>query len=92
MTTVARRFGFAAACAGALVSQAVAQQPVKEHPLLTAQRFEKVHRMIKPQPGELRFQEIHWFLSVWEARKKAAAQGKPLLIWSGSGGAPIGVC
>jgi hypothetical protein len=92
MTTVAWRFSVAAACTGALVSQVFAQQAVKEHPLLTAQRFERVHRMIKPQPGELRFQEIPWFLSVWEARKKAAAQGKPILIWSGSGGAPIGVC
>jgi hypothetical protein len=48
--------------------------------------------MIKPQPGELRFQEVPWLLSVYEARKQAAAEGKPILVWSGSGGAPLGVC
>jgi len=55
-------------------------------------QFDKLHRMIKPQPGELRFQDIPWLLSVHEARKQAAAEGKPILVWSGSGGAPLGVC
>ena len=55
-------------------------------------RFIRLHRLIKPQPGELRFQEIPWLMRVWEARKQAAATGKPILIWSGSGGAPLGVC
>jgi hypothetical protein len=56
------------------------------------EQFEKLHQMIKPQPGEMRFQEIPWLLSVHEARKKAAAEGKPIFVWSGSGGAPIGGC
>jgi hypothetical protein len=56
------------------------------------EQFDKLHKMIKPQPGELRFQEIPWLLSVYDARKKAAEEGKPILIWSGSGGAPVGVC
>jgi hypothetical protein len=90
--TVALRLGGALACSVVLTSHALAQEPVKADALLTAERFEAVHRMIKPQPGELRFHEIPWHLSVWEARKQAAAEGKPLLIWSGSGGAPIGVC
>lgn len=55
-------------------------------------QFEKLHKLIRPQPGELRFQEVPWLLSVHEARKKAAADGKPILVWSGSGGAPLGVC
>jgi hypothetical protein len=56
------------------------------------EQFDKLHKMIKPQSGELRFQEIPWLLSVWDARKKAAAEGKPILVWSGSGGPPLGVC
>jgi hypothetical protein len=92
MATVAWRLSLFAALSSALVSGAFAQKPLKEQPLLTAKGFDKVHRMIKPQPGELRFNEIPWLLSVWEARKKAAAEGKPILVWSGSGGAPIGVC
>lgn len=71
-------------------SQCIAQE--KAQALLTPERFEAVHRMIKPQPGELRFNEIPWLLSIWEARQKAAAEGKPILIWSGSGGAPVAVC
>ena len=59
---------------------------------LTPEQFDKIQQMIKPQPGELRFQEIPWLLSVWESRQKAAAEGKPILVWAGAGGAPVGVC
>jgi hypothetical protein len=62
-----------------------AQRILPEH-------FGKLHKLIKPGPGELRFQEIPWLLDVTQARKKAAALGKPMLVWSGAGGAPIGVC
>jgi len=54
--------------------------------------FVKVLKLIKPQPGELRFHEIPWLIDVWEARKKAAKEGKPILVWSGAGGSPVGVC
>ena len=88
------------ACSGAMVYQALSGAPPattepspKERPqTLTAERFEKLYQLIKPQPGELRFHEIPWLLDVWEARKKAAAEGKPILVWSGAGGAPLGVC
>ena len=59
---------------------------------IPADQFDKLHKMIKPQPGELRFQEIPWLMSVYDARKKAAEEGKPILVWSGSGGAPVGSC
>ena len=59
---------------------------------IPAERFDKLHTLIKPQPGELRFNEIPWLINVWEARKKAGGEGKPILVWSGAGGAPIGVC
>jgi hypothetical protein len=54
--------------------------------------FDKLCRLIRPQPGESRWMEIPWLTSVWEARKKAAAEGKPIFIWAGSGGGPVGVC
>ena len=41
-------------------------------------QLEKLHTLIKLQPGESRWMEIDWHPSVWEARQKAAAQGKPL--------------
>jgi hypothetical protein len=67
-------------------------EPVDSPAPIPPDRFDKLFEMIKPQTGELRFQQIPWLLSVWDARKKAAAEGKPILVWAGSGGAPIGGC
>ena len=55
-------------------------------------QFDRLHRMIRAQPDEQRFWRVGWKLSVTEARQLAAKQGKPMLIWAGAGGAPIGVC
>ena len=54
--------------------------------------FEKLHNLIKRQPGESRWMEIDWHPNIWEARKKAAAEGKPIFIMAGSGGAPAAGC
>jgi hypothetical protein len=54
--------------------------------------FAKWHHLIKPRPGESRWMEIDWHPTVWEGRQKAAAEGKPLLLWAGSGGAPAAGC
>jgi hypothetical protein len=54
--------------------------------------FEKLHALIKRQPGESRWMEIDWYPTVWEARRKAAAEGKPLFLMAGSGGAPAAGC
>jgi len=59
---------------------------------LAPEQFGKLHRMLKPQPGESPWMEIDWHPSVWEARQKAAAEGKPLFIMAGSGGAPPAGC
>lgn len=59
---------------------------------LPVKQFEKLHQLIKPQPGESRWMEIDWYPSVWEARQKAAAEGKPIFLWAGSGGAPAAGC
>ena len=59
---------------------------------LTPENFTRLHRMIKPQRGESRFLEIPWVLSLWEARQQAAREGKPMLVWAGGWGVPIGTC
>jgi hypothetical protein len=59
---------------------------------LTAERFDKLHAMVKRQKGEARYLEIDWHPSLWEARQKAAREGKPLFIWAGSEGAPAAGC
>ena len=56
------------------------------------ERFDALHRMIKPQDGEQRFWRIPWKLTVRDAREEAARDGKPIFVWAGAGGAPIGVC
>jgi hypothetical protein len=55
-------------------------------------QFKSLHELIKPQAGESRWREIPWLTSVWDARKKAAAEGKPIYIIYGGGAAPIGGC
>ena len=82
--------GLLIAFAGSLLHEQAARSD--DSPSLTPQEFEKLHAMIKPQPGESRWMEIEWYPSVWEARKKAAAEGKPLFLWAGSGGAPSAGC
>jgi hypothetical protein len=54
--------------------------------------FERLHRLIALQSGESRWMEIDWHPSIWEARRKAAAEGKPIFIMAGSGGAPAAGC
>ena len=54
--------------------------------------FDKLHRMIRVQPDEQRFWQIPWKLTISEARVQAAKEGKPIFVWAGAGGAPIGVC
>ena len=79
--------------AALLPVEALAQATdLTEPAAIPADQFVKLHALIKPQPGELRFHEIPWLIDVWEARQKAAALGKPILVWSGAGGSPLGVC
>ncbi|OAI46676.1 hypothetical protein AYO44_10895 [Planctomycetaceae bacterium SCGC AG-212-F19] len=56
------------------------------------EQFDQLHKMIKPQPGESRFWEIPWLLSLDDALQRAAAEGKPIFVWSGAGGSPHTVC
>lgn len=65
-----------------------AEQP---RPIAPAQ-FERLHAMCKTQEGESRFWELPWMIQLDEALRKGAAEGKPILVWCGAGGAPVGVC
>jgi hypothetical protein len=71
-----------------IIASAGGQQPAQ----MGDDEFEKMHQMFKPQFGESRWMEIDWYPSVWEARRLAAAEGKPLFLWAGSGGAPAAGC
>jgi len=54
--------------------------------------LERMQHAIRPQPGESRWAEIPWLTSLTEARRKAAAEGKPLFVWVISDGYPSGIC
>ena len=65
------------------LATARASEPIKP------EQFEKLHALIKPQADEEKFMQIAWQTNLWEARKQAAAQGKPLLLWE-MDGHPLG--
>ncbi len=59
---------------------------------LSRETFAELARQIKPQSGESRWMEIPWLIDVHAARRQAAAEGKPLFIYSGGGAIGIGGC
>lgn len=72
------------------------QPPLEQPPaVLTTDevaRFTKAHQLLKPQPGESRWLEAAWLTSVWEARRQAAAEGKPILLVVAGKDSPLGPC
>lgn len=75
---------------GALVTQTWAQAPQnpsepgkKSAPDIAPDQFDKLRALIKPKAGG--FDDLPWMTDLHEARKKAAAEGKPLLVWVGDG-------
>jgi hypothetical protein len=59
---------------------------------LSPENFTVLAARIKPQPGESRWLDISWHLDLHEARRQAAAAGKPLFVYSGGGATGIGAC
>jgi hypothetical protein len=56
---------------------------------IVPEQFDRLHALIRPQPGEDRWAEIPWLTSLWQARQRAAAEGKPILLWEMDGN-PLG--
>jgi hypothetical protein len=57
----------------------------KENAAALSADFDKLRASIKPNPGG--YDDIRWMTNLWEARTKAAAEGKPLLVRVGEKGA-----
>jgi hypothetical protein len=51
--------------------------------------FGRLQALIRPGPGEEKWAEIPWLSNLWEARRRAAAEGKPILLWE-MDGHPLG--
>jgi hypothetical protein len=86
-----------------LMHQAAADEPLtiprqptgETRDRLTAKSYAQLHKLIIAQSDEYRWDEIPWFTSIWHARKKAAAENKPLLVFHTHGAGfndPLGNC
>ena len=51
--------------------------------------FAALLKAVRPVAGEDLFATIPWQTSLWEAREKAAREGKPILLWE-MDGHPLG--
>lgn len=72
---------------------APAKQATKDQ--LTPESFAQLHKTVRLQPGEYRWDEVPWLASVWHARKKAAAENKPIFVFGTAGAGfndPLGNC
>jgi hypothetical protein len=73
------------ACAAGLFF--LAPTPASD-PIPPAQ-FRPLHDLIKDNAGKEKWAQIPWLTSLWDARRKAAAEGKPILLWE-MDGHPLG--
>ena len=64
-------------------------RPVVAAPPLTTADATKLRALIRPIDGEDPFETIPWETNLWDARRKAAAAGKPILLWE-MDGHPLG--
>ena len=74
-----RMITYAVFTAAILTGGARGAEPIKP------EQFNKLHALIRPQMEEERFMQIPWRTSLWDARKEAAAQGKPIILWEMDG-------
>ena len=68
-------------------SSPTAATPVPEG--MTAERMAALRKVIRPCEGEDAFDKIAWLTTIHDARVKAAAEGKPILLWE-MDGHPLG--
>jgi hypothetical protein len=52
-------------------------------------QFDRLHALIQPSSRENKWTEIAWQVRLGEARRQAAEQGKPILMWA-MDGSPLG--
>jgi len=56
---------------------------------IAAEDFDRMLAAIKPLPGESPWRQIAWLTNVTEARRKAIAEDKPLVIFTAADGSPL---
>jgi hypothetical protein len=56
---------------------------------IAADDFDRLLAAIKPMRGESPWREIPWLTNVTEARRKAIAEDKPIVIFTAADGSPL---
>ncbi len=49
--------------------------------VLTAGNMAELHRLIRLQEGEYRWDAIPWYASIWHARRAAEEEDKPIFVF-----------
>jgi hypothetical protein len=52
--------------------------------------FPSLLAAVKPQPKESPWRDIEWITNITEARRRAVAENKPLVIFTAADGSPLG--
>lgn len=52
--------------------------------------FDSIRTAVKPCEGESPWREIKWLTNITEARRRAIAEDKPLVIFTAADGSPLG--
>ena len=96
---VAVSFGLALVAASSALFPGRAPAADKSAPAskldLTSASFPALHILIRPHANEWRHLKVEWLTDVVAARKRAAAEDKPIIIcYTGGAGynEPLGVC
>jgi hypothetical protein len=63
--------------------------PAQEVPPLDAADLPRLLAEFKPRKGESPWREIAWHTDVREARERAAAEGKPIVVFTAADGSPL---
>ena len=82
------QFGFRSLVVAGIVALLPAFPATTAEPVSPGQ-FQQLHALIKPKSLEEKWTRIPWLTSLWEARTRAAAEGKPILLWE-MDGHPLG--
>jgi hypothetical protein len=71
------------ACGLCLATVGLAAEPIP------TDQLDRLISVIKPTADEDKWTNIPWQINLWEARKVAAKEGKPILLWE-MDGHPLG--
>ena len=90
MTTPRGRGAAGLAACVIAAALACASRAVEREGGVPAEQLARLHRRIRPQPGESKWAHVPWQTNLAEARRKAAAEDKPLFVWRAGGGEVLG--